>query len=1507
MTTPFSGLSRQGVPFIYFTNFVSPTSPASTLTLKAGDLWIRASDLVATVGSDRFIGLRINGGTITVQNSTVSTHNPYFEVANAVVGAVLSINNDTDTPVTIPSGTVISRPQSATFLFKVGSTQLTVAGTATQQLLGFNAVLSYSQTAATVKGTNQINFPLKNDASTYTITSGVNGSFKLSGTAPCTGSAWIFNASLPISNGALIAVHESGFLQLAFGKGFQFSLNAVSMAGSSSTMSQCFIISADEAWEVLGSMPMPAYKLPLPAKGILTTIASKTDVSFTLAKSQAQEIVLLPSSFHVTLDEPRSVNNERLGITVPGGSVRVGWNATDGTTTVNAGGTMPEVRKLAWSFAIKNYFTACEPPTSVTVSSKYPPASSTTPQDFYGTVTGSATVVMPIFYSFPTLPDPYTTNALGFQRSDSTSQLLTVTVDWPAADQSHIDFSLPADVLRKVQWTRPSSATGDYGPVQKDDQSLLTRMNITYFTESEAALTLLDLSSANGQFGVDFATTSGVGTQVQDLMLQVPTSAVRSMALSPITWEPAVTLPAPPDFPEIYQFPYDGPATRLSTTAVTMVPVAPLEILDTIQENYNHANQEFRARFNLPFGMIAYARVAKSKLPLVPSTILRYNMPTFSTAGIAGVPQVSIIPQSRRILIPGGDPRFSPAIAGNAVMLKFSESGQNQPMPILGNSAHDVNLDFGPAGKMQLVPLTRIDLSGYGESTSSDWFNLDAPAPATQRVDFDTYVGRCERTLIQQVYEIVHIGAKCIRTVTMKRQNNGLIYRTNVLGAGSSGTYAFQNAAIVTHPGIFPKYSNIRNIRDAGTPPIMIQTTRLSSIFYDADLTVSISGSPSVTTSALNHQGFIIIDETDQTKLFGPSQYAELLQNHGSQIGGPLNCTVKLAHLTLKLSSISVNSSTRTTSGANPEFVVAANHTVEFAGSGEWSFLQVPQSANAIAIRSAGVPLIRQGAASSGAAPTTPYRWADAKDLYGDSPANDYALLHSGREQRVLFPRPKIETTGPAQISSNVVPLIADPYALAWSSGPFPGTSLCIPFETLSNPASLPSFRLNIDTNGFISLSIPSNPFLAPVTERTLFKTADVAAVAYSPNSMVTLSINSSDPQPYEFRLSNVALSMQTSDAGTLSELNRVTGDLTCLPNHQSQFDNSQYKLGDTFGPMASTAEWLSNLGIIPPVLVSMTNDWACWGSLDLDLDKLLFYLSKSAGPGGDAAAGFFEQFIPELDYKLSFKMSFTKAITTSTTYRAVVRIPKVLAGADALLTGYVTIFSLTPLLPGTAGNTTGYESRDPSTSTTIEFGFGFGAGYSVTVFQQTAYAYGLVSGIGVINKTTNSSGWGIGILLKLHVALMGGALGVDVITEAKCLDLSVNCKRNNVPQKTTQWMVGQFTLEIDIHVLWVLNIDFAIQLQGSKNTNGGPCDLNRKDIPLDLLGASSPHEREDALKVLSSYALCYKTACRIRAQSSPAGTSCPTGVASKAGEAGPMGSKCYYRAAQGVARPWSW
>jgi hypothetical protein len=324
-----------------------------------------------------------------------------------------------------------TRPKSATFLFKPGSTQLIAADAAVQVLLGFKANLTHTQGAATFQTTPaQVIFSFQPDKSDYTISSGTLGSCRLSGTAPCSGAGWDFFAQVPISNGVLTPVQESGSLVVSLGKSFQFAPTTIPNTGTTSIISLCSVLSVNAAFETNGTMPFPTYKLPLPNKGTLTTLASSMDVNFSIIKSQALEIIVINVGFQATVDEPRSVNNECLSFNIPTGSFRFGWNSANGIVDVLASGTSPVVRKLAWSFAIKNYFTMCEAPTSASISASYPAAISTSPQTAWNDVTGSASITMPIVYGFPTLPDPYTSNAIPLSEERIGSESVTISVDW---------------------------------------------------------------------------------------------------------------------------------------------------------------------------------------------------------------------------------------------------------------------------------------------------------------------------------------------------------------------------------------------------------------------------------------------------------------------------------------------------------------------------------------------------------------------------------------------------------------------------------------------------------------------------------------------------------------------------------------------------------------------------------------------------------------------------------------------------------------------------------------------------------------------------------------------------------------------------------------------------------------------------------------------------------------------------------------------------------------------
>jgi hypothetical protein len=151
-----------------------------------------------------------------------------------------------------------TRPKSATFLFKPGSTQLIAADAVVQVLLGFKANLTHTQGAATFQTTPaQVIFPFQPDKSDYTISSATLGSCRLSGTAPCSGAGWDFFAQVPISNGVLTPVQESGSLVMSLGKGFQFAPTTIPNTGTTSIISLCSVLSVNAAFETNGTIPFP--------------------------------------------------------------------------------------------------------------------------------------------------------------------------------------------------------------------------------------------------------------------------------------------------------------------------------------------------------------------------------------------------------------------------------------------------------------------------------------------------------------------------------------------------------------------------------------------------------------------------------------------------------------------------------------------------------------------------------------------------------------------------------------------------------------------------------------------------------------------------------------------------------------------------------------------------------------------------------------------------------------------------------------------------------------------------------------------------------------------------------------------------------------------------------------------------------------------------------------------------------------------------------------------------
>ncbi len=75
------------------------------------------------------------------------------------------------------------------------------------------------------------------------------------------------------------------------------------------------------------------------------------------------------------------------------------------------------------------------------------------------------------------------------------------------------------------------------------------------------------------------------------------------------------------------------------------------------------------------------------------------------------------------------------------------------------------------------VPLTRIDLSGYGASTVSNWVNETPQFASTSQARFDIFVGRTAHEVIQVKSILYPWGIRVVRTITMLRVGSGYVYR----------------------------------------------------------------------------------------------------------------------------------------------------------------------------------------------------------------------------------------------------------------------------------------------------------------------------------------------------------------------------------------------------------------------------------------------------------------------------------------------------------------------------------------------------------------------------------------------------------------------------------------------------------------------------------------------------------------------------------------------------------
>jgi hypothetical protein len=1093
-----------------------------------------------------------------------------------------------------------------------------------------------------------------------------------------------------------------------------------------------------------------------------------------LAQSSGIQAWVLSGTIIATLDVPRAVDGSRLRFTGPG---LFGLESNASGDLLLLSEITSNLTPLARSYALKNLLLQLNGPNLLTVRGTYDAQSSQI-------TTGTLVLTYDYTRATPFLPDPYTisTNTTPRSSLSTAASTLTITMSWQPNTPVTIDLSLPTT----------SSAQSN---------KLLEASSSTANPELPG-LTLLDLSSNVSQFGVAVAPAreAQAESKISDLYLQIPASDLRVVTLPAVQWEPVVTPDQSVPFTSPLIYPDNGPVTVLGTQSVTLTPIAPRQTIDEVLESYNTDSSPsiITAQFTLPFGLVANATLSPSRIITRPPPRLSQVQPTFTSSNAGAMPQTltgmdQLSIRASQPLIIGPGPRKSPTLAGSMQMLDVALDQNGNKAGVTITSPIDVNPTFEPGGTSPSVPVTRIDLSGYGESMFSDWRNPSGQAATISKVDLEVLVGRTSREVVQLFSVLYPYAVRVVRTITIERQNGGGITRADSgWQAVSDGTYAYPDAGLVTHPGVVRGVSKVVNIRDSGQTYVTPDATKVTLMAVRFNCSVQMEnvvvgqGSDGL-VPALDQLGYVQIAPQGQLTA---AQYATMISSVGL-LGGTIDCTINVGGSGMSMRVIRIGvGATPASSTTTSQFVMGAWGSPILPAGGQWSWVQLTAATTApqAVDPSNGVPLVRAGPSIAPAPAANPYRFSDpAEVLTGTGSSTTYGIVHSTGTQRLLILAPVIQATTPFAVTSTVAPSLADPFSLGTSTGPFPSLPLAIPFNDAN-------FQLLILGGNNLSLKLPSPSFTTAVRIRVIRQSQTFSSISYTADengkaSVVTLAIDTTAVAPaktWSVSITNLSLATET---GSLGEVTRVVGSIAGDSSTPTTLTDSRLVFGPALKPVAALIAFLENFGPLTPLTLSMTNDWSLQAGLQISLDKFLMEIPE--------LKDFLTKFVDDFDIKMESKTSPTSA-SFLFQIELTIKVPT----------------SFGPVAIGIAE--VEFNLSDDGAIWEFTLGVGIGVEFKVGPFDAIAYyaqTQSLITG-------DNVFGVGAGSVVKGSIDLE--VVSVEVSIEAKIEMLKVTCNSD----ESSIWGVAQVTFAIDVTIFWVIDIEFDAQAQWTNNFDSGPCTL---------------------------------------------------------------------------------
>lgn len=564
---------------------------------------------------------------------------------------------------------------------------------------------------------------------------------------------------------------------------------------------------------------------------------------------------------------------------------------------------------------------------------------------------------------------------------------------------------------------------------------------------------------------------------VKEMAVNTPLRMVHVFTVPQVQWEPVRTLPEDQNiaalgwFPEYLSSATDGGPTRLIGISQELAPIIPDIVVRQIRESFRQGEPAL-ALTTLSFGLKAGIQLLPKNSPTRNADSLDILQPEFPQKQMKGGIQINMMAESGN---PKSDSR-SPGFEGfMAQTLNGYElfTGTELGLSVLGATFQpdasvetQFNKEFAIGGTDPFVPVTRFDLSGYGASNFSEWDNPGALAQIG-KTQFKIMVGRTAFEVVKFVSKRYPDGTTMTRSVIIERRSGGgMIRKDSGWEPAGPGIFDFRVNGLpqpyTFRPGAIRGYFNTKNTRPASNDIIKFSDpsdstiqVELAPVYFDAD--VQLDGQQNGNTFSKGILGFIQLSPKGKT--LSVAAFKKLINDQGA-VGGPIDTMLNVGNSGFNFRATRFEVDVTDNAGT-PNFIGVVRGQPALPNNGSWSVVKMaapgntadPQEAISADV-SRGTPLFIENSWLTPSSnlmnvggPAGPYRFADPADLFAPQPRYDYGFMQNTGSQAFLFRRPVI-VSGTNEISSNLKPAFADPFAMLTSKGVFPPVANAVEFPT---------------------------------------------------------------------------------------------------------------------------------------------------------------------------------------------------------------------------------------------------------------------------------------------------------------------------------------------------------------------------------------------------------------------------------------------------------------------------